>query len=124
MESCEKKLAMSDGDKGQSVARILEDLSRLAGEHRLELVAVQPRAGEADQRVLSIGPELALREILLNVRLNGRFQQVGELLSRFPHGPFIASVESLSMIKPRADSPHVATDMMVAVYLAEKPGRP
>ena len=106
---------------GQSVARILEDLSLQAKGDRLELTAVQPRTADDQNPPLVIGPELALREVPLTIQLKGRYQQMGEFLSRLSDGPFVASVRKLSMRKPQADSAQLEADLSLAAYLAERP---
>lgn len=106
--------------EGQSVARILELLSARAKDHRLELVAVQPRAEHNEPRILILGPEVTLREIPLNLRLTGRYRQVGEFLGELPTAPFLASVHTLVLTKPQADTTQLTADLALAVYLAER----
>lgn len=108
---------------GQSVARILEELSEEAKGQRLELVAVQPRSSEEEQGVLVVGPDLALREVALTLQLKGRYQQMGEFLSRFPEAPFLASVRTLRMRKPQADSAQLEAELDLVVYLVDRPAK-
>ena len=103
--------------EGQSVARILEALSEQAGDHRLQLVAVQPRAEEREERAVKLGSDLTLRAVPLALTLTGRYQQVGEFLGELGRAPFVASVEALSMTKPDAGSPKLQADLELAVYL-------
>ena len=108
---------------GQSVARILETLSQQAKDHRLELVAVQPREeDESETRTLTLGPELTLQEIPLRLQLTGRYRQIGEFLGGLIHTPFISSVRELRMRKPEAGSATLQADLVLAVYLAKEPG--
>ena len=108
-------------ENGQSVARILEMLSQEAKQHRLELTAVKPRAEDVDQRILTLGPEMMLREVPLTIQLTGRYRPLGEFLAELPNAPFIASVRKLTMTKPQADSPMLQANFVLAVYLAESP---
>ena len=114
-----KALFARVGD-GQSVARILEELSQEAKTHRLELSTVQPRSNEEDQGVLTVGPDLALREVPLTLQLKGRYQQVGEFLGRFPNAPFIASVRKFRMTKPQAESAQLEASLDLVMYLVER----
>ena len=108
----------------QSVARILETLSQQAKDHRLELVAVQPREEEeSETRTLQLGPELTLQEIPLQLQLTGRYRQIGEFLGGLIHSPFISSVRELRMRKPEAGSATLQADLVLAVYLAKDAGR-
>jgi len=105
----------------QSVARILEALGAQAREHRLELVALQPRADDEEQDTLSFGPDLTLREIPLTLQLTGRYRHVGAFLGRLADQPFVASVKSLTMAKPETNSVQLSANLVLAVYLA-RPG--
>ena len=105
--------------KEQSVARILERLSAQAKDHRLELVAIQPRAEDHEPRVVILGPEVTLREVPLTLQLTGRYRQLGEFLGDLPTAPFLASIRELKMTKPQADRAELRTDLVLAVYLSE-----
>jgi len=107
----------------QSVARILETLGQQAKDHRLELVAVQPREEEeSEPLILALGPEFTLQEIPLRLQLTGRYRQIGEFLGGLIHTPFISSVRELRMRKPEADSATLQADLVLAVYLAKETG--
>jgi Tfp pilus assembly protein PilO len=105
--------------EGQSVARILEQLSALAKSQRVELAAVQPRADE-EPRLIAMRPGLAMREIPLRLQLKGRYQQIGEFLGRFPTAPFMASVKQLAMRKPEAETAQLEADVLIGIYVAEQ----
>lgn len=105
--------------EGQSIARILETLSRQAKHHRLELVAVQPPAEEEEPRRVSVGSDLTLRELPLSVQLTGRYRQVGEFLGELSRAPFLSSVRQLRMTKPQADRATIQADLALVVYLAD-----
>ena len=106
--------------EGQSVARILERLSAQAKDHRLELVAVQPHAQDTEPRVVTVGPELTLREVPLALQLTGRYRQLGEFLGELSSAPFLASVHKLVVTKPHAEDAQLKADLVLAVYLAER----
>ena len=103
---------------GQSLARILEQLGQQARARHLELVSVQPRAGEREDHTVTLGPELALREVPLTLQVTGRYRQMGEFLGELPKAPYVAAVKSLHMTRPDPDSPKLNADIVLAVYLA------
>ena len=103
---------------GDSMARILEAVSLRAKDHRLELVAVQPPAGE-EVSTLSLGFGLTLREVPLHLTLSGRYWNIGEFLGRLAEAPFITSVRSLKMTESAAGSGTLTADLVLAVHLAQ-----
>ena len=107
-------------DNGQSIARILETLRQQAKDHELELVAVQPRAEAYEHPALTIQPDLILRETPLTLQLTGRYRQVGEFLGELATAPFLASVRTVTVTKPDAQSPKLRADLVLAVYLPER----
>ena len=111
-------------DAGQSMARILETLKLQAEQHELELTAVKPRAEEHHRQLLSVGPELTLRETPLTLQLTGSYQQLGEFLGGLANAPFRAFTRTLTVTKPEAGSAKLRADLVLAVYLAERPSSP
>jgi len=110
---------------GQSVARILEELNGLAKDQRVQLVATQSSTDEREGQLVTLGPDLVLREALLTVQLTGRYRQVAEFLGALDTAPFIASVQRVRMIKGQSDGYQLQADLALAVYLAERmPPRP
>lgn len=111
--------------KGQAVvARALETLSVRAKDHRLELVAVQPRESDGGQRTITLGQELTLREVSLTLQLTGRYRQVGEFLGGLADDPLLASVRTLGMAKAHTVGTTLRADVGLAVYLTEHPSPP
>ena len=104
----------------QSVARILEGLDGLAKSKKLQLVATQSSAEETDERLVTLGPEIVLREIPLTVQLTGRYRQVAEFLGELEEAPFVASVRRLSMAKLAGEGARLQADLILAVYLADR----
>ena len=109
--------------EGQSVARILEQLSLQAKAYQLELAAAQPRTADHQAPAIVMGPELALREVPLTLQLKGRYQSMGEFLGWIADGPFVASVRKVSIRKLQADSTQLEADVVLAAYLAERPAK-
>ena len=103
---------------GQSVARILEQLSALAKSQRVELATIQPRADE-EPRLVAMTPGLTMREIPLRLQLKGRYQQVGDFLGRLPTAPFIASVRQCAMKKPDTESAQLEAELVIGVYVVD-----
>ena len=104
---------------GQSLARILDELGRWAKNHKLEVVAVQPRPEAGSDVILEPGPKLRLRELPLTLKLRGRYRQVGEFLAKLPDAPFFATVRQLQIRQPISESAQLDVDMVLAVYLNE-----
>ena len=111
-----RALASRVGER-QSVARILETLSRQAKAGQLELVTMQPRAGESGKHLLNFGPELTLSEVPLTLQVTGRYQALGEFLGQLSEAPFLSSVRTLSMTRPDAAHPELRADLVLVVYL-------
>ena len=105
---------------GQSVARILEMLSQQAKERRLELVAVQPRAQKSEQHMLSLGPEMTLRETPLSIQLTGRYRSLGEFLGALTHASFVASVQKVTVTKSETTSEQLRAEVLLTMYLSEQ----
>ncbi len=103
---------------GQSLARILEQLGQQAKARHLELVSIQPRTGEREDHTVTLGPELALREVPLTLQVTGRYRQIGEFLGELPKSSYVAAVKTLHMIRPIPESPKLKADIVLAVYLA------
>ena len=108
----------------QSVARILDGLGKWAKDHRLEVVAVQPRANDAEPFLVLAGPGLLLRAVPLSLKLKGRYRQLGEFLGELPEAPFLATVRRLTVRQPQSDSAQLEADLVLAVYLQERPPAP
>ena len=106
--------------EGPSVATILETLGAQAKEHKLELVAIQPRSETKGQRVVVFGPELKVREVPLTLQLTGRYQHVGEFLGALPRCPFFTLVRALTLAKPDTDVGQLTANLELAVYLVER----
>ena len=106
--------------RAESLASILEQLGRQAKDHRLELVAVQPKADAAGARVVTLGPQLQVREVPLTLQLTGRYRSIGEFLAELPREPFLSSIRRITMTKPQADRAQVTADVALAVYVAER----
>lgn len=106
---------------GQSTARILEILSEQARAAGVELTAVQPRVGEDEQRVLAVGANLSLREQPLRLQITGRYRQLGEFLGRLPEASFLGSVRNLHIVKPSPGSSRLEAELVLAVYVSERP---
>lgn len=104
----------------RSIAKILEALNGLAKAHRLELVAVQPRAEEESRPMAALASGLTLREIPLTLRVTGRYRQLGEFLGSLSGAPFLSSVRRFALTKPQAGSLALHAEMVLAVYLVEK----
>ena len=104
---------------GQSVARILEQLSALAKSEHVELATVQPRADE-EPRLVAMTPDLTMREIPLRLQLKGRYQQIGNFLGHLPTAPFIASVRQCSMTKPQGETAQLEAELVIGVYVADR----
>jgi Tfp pilus assembly protein PilO len=111
-------------DNGQSVAHILETLKLQAQNHELTLVAVQPRADETEHRLFTLEPGTTLREMPLTLQLTGGYRQLGEFLGELLNPPLMAFVRNLTVTKPEAESPPLRADLVLAVYLAERPSSP
>ena len=111
---------------GQSVARILDGLGKWAKDHRLEVVAVQPRGAEPPEPPFQVaaGPQLTLRAIPLTLRLKGRYRQLGELLGKLPSAPFVSMVRKLTIRQPNSESTQLETDLVLAVYIKERAPAP
>ena len=105
---------------GQSVGKILELLGAQAKAHRLELTVVQQAPDELQARVVTLGPELTLREVPLTLQVSGRYRQIGEFLGGLQEAPFLSSVRTLTMAKAQAESPTLRAELVLAVYLAER----
>jgi Tfp pilus assembly protein PilO len=110
--------------EGQSVARILEELDGLAKSKRLQFLAKQSSAEDGQERRLTLGPEIALRETPLTVQLTGRYRQVAEFLGQLRQAPFVASVQQLSLTKIAGEGSRLQADLSLAVYLAERMPKP
>ena len=108
----------------QSVARILDGLGKWAKDHRLEVVAVQPRANDAEPFLVSTGPGLLLRAAPLSLKLRGRYRQLGEFLGKLPDAPFLGTVRRLTVRQPQSDSAQLEADLVLAVYLQERTPAP
>ena len=105
--------------RDQSVATILEALSREAKAHYLELTVVQESAPDVE-RVVRFGPHLALREVPLRVHLRGRYRQVGEFLGALRAAPFLAAVREAEIVKSVEQFGQLTADLQLVVYLADK----
>ena len=105
----------------QSMARILEALSLQAKAQQCELVVVQPKAGGDETHSVSLGGDIRVREALLNLKLTGRYAQIGEFLGWLPSAPFLGSVRSLAMSQPDTANPQLQAEVSLAVYLSEEP---
>ena len=103
--------------ESESVARVLETLSQQAKANELELVTVQPRAGESGKRLVVFGSELAVSEVPLTLQLTGRYHSLGEFLGALSDAPFLSSVRELTVSKPDAGHPELRADLTLAVYL-------
>ena len=112
--------------EGQSVARILDGLGKWAKEHRLEVVAVQPRSAEPSEPPLLVtaGRELRLRAISLTLRLKGRYRQLGEFLGKLSAPPFVGTVRKLTVHQPSSERAQLEADVVLAVYLKERTPAP
>ena len=112
--------------EGQSVARILDGLGKWAKEHRLEVVAVQPRSAEPSEPPLLVtaGRELTLRAIPLTLRLKGRYRQLGEFLGKLSAAPFVGTVRKLTVHQPSSESAQLEADVVLAVYLKDRTPAP
>ena len=108
----------------ESMARVLETLSQQAKDHRLELVAVQGRAQEGEQRVVSLSPELTLHEAPLTIQLTGRYRALGEFLAALAQMPFLASVQTLKVTRLEATGVQLHAEVVLAVYLGEQRSLP
>ncbi len=104
---------------GQSLARILESLHLLAEGLRLELVAVQPKVVESERNEVNLGGGITLREVSLNLRLEGRYQQFIEFLEQLAQASLIASVQKLRVTEPKARNAQLRAEITLAVYLAK-----
>ena len=104
--------------RAESLASILEQLGRQAKDHRLELVAVQPKADGA--RVVTLGPQLQVREVPLTLQLTGRYRSIGEFFAELPREPFLSSIQRITMTKPQADRAQLTADIALAAYVAER----
>ena len=111
---------------GQSIARILDGLGKWAKDHRLEVVAVQPRSAETPEPPLLVasGPQLRLRAVPLTLRLKGRYRQLGEFLGKLTDAPFVGTVRRLAIHQPSSDSAQLEADVVLAVYLKERAPTP
>ena len=103
-----------------SVARILEALSGQAKAQRCELVVVQPRAGGQETRSATLGPDIRLREVPLNLKLMGRYPQIGEFLGWLPNAPFLGAVRSIVVSQPDEANPQLQADVELAIYVSEE----
>ena len=106
--------------RAESLASILEQLGRHAKDHRLELVAVQPKANTDTARVVTLGPQLQVRQVPLTLQLTGRYRSIGEFLAELPREPFLSSIQRIAITKPQADRAPLTADVALAVYLAER----
>lgn len=105
---------------GQSLARILESLHLLAAEDRLEVVAVQPKRVEGEQRELTLGAGIILREIPLTLELEGRYRQLVRFFEKLPHASLIASIHQLRVTGPEPSHAPLRAEVTLAVYLAKQ----
>jgi Tfp pilus assembly protein PilO len=106
--------------KGQSVARVLEELDALAKEKRLQLITTQSSVEEGSERLVTLGPDIVLREIPLTMQLTGRYRQVAEFLGELDEAPFMATVQRLSLTKPDREESRLKADTTLTVYLADR----
>lgn len=103
--------------QGQSMARVLETLNARAQEHRLQIVAVQPRAAAASARAAA--GSLTLREAPLELQVSGRYRQIGEFLGSLADAPFLAAVRTVTLSSPQ-ESPLLEGRISLVVYLEER----
>ena len=101
----------------QSMARILEALGRQAKAHHLELATVQSRTEAHDERTVTLGQGMTLREVPLTLQLTGRYRQLGEFFSELPTAPYVAAIKRLRVTRPDAETPRLQADLTLAVYL-------
>ncbi len=104
---------------GQSLARILESLHLLAEGLRLKLVAVQPKVVESERNEVNLGGGITLREVSLNLRLEGRYRQFIEFLEKLAQASLIASVQKLRVAESKASNAQLRAEITLAVYLAK-----
>lgn len=102
-----------------SLARALETLKMQAQEHRVELVAMQPKASEAKSRTVTLGEGVQLREVPLIVHVTGRYRHIGEFIARLADEPFAVAVRSLKMAKAEGSRTRVRAELLMTVYLTE-----
>ena len=105
---------------GRSVAQVLELLAAQAKEHRLELVAVQPRAESQPPKLMTLGPELVLREVPLTLELNGRYRQIGEFLGTLAGNSYVAVVKTMRVTRPQAEGPKLKAQIELTVYVSDR----
>jgi Tfp pilus assembly protein PilO len=112
--------------EGQSVPRILDGLGKWAKDHRLEVVAVQPRTADAVEPplIVAAGSGLTLRTTPLALRLKGRYRQLGEFLGKLSAAPFVGTVRKLTVRQPSSESAQLEADVVLAVYLKERAPTP
>ncbi|MDP3768370.1 MAG: type 4a pilus biogenesis protein PilO [Dehalococcoidia bacterium] len=104
--------------QGQSMARVLETLNARAQAHRLQIVAVQPRAAAASAARAAAG-SLTLREAPLELQVSGRYRQIGEFLGSLAEAPFLAAVRTVTLSSPQ-ESPLLEGRISLVVYLEEQ----
>lgn len=104
----------------RSVARVLEELTERASQRRLQLVAIQPKAEETP-RVLSAGGGLTVREMPIQLRLTGRYQQLGEFLGALRGSRFLGAVRRVAVERHQEGGPVLTGDVELLVYLQASP---
>ena len=102
-----------------SLARVLETLKVQAQDHRVELVAMQPKASDAKPRTVTLGEGMQLREVPLIVHVTGRYRHIGEFIARLADEPFAVAVRSLKMVKAEGSRTRLRAELLMTVYLTE-----
>ena len=103
-----------------SLARVLETFKLQAQDHRIELMAAQPRAAEAKPRVVALGEDMTLREVPLTLQLTGRYRHIGEFLALLADEPFAVAVRSLKIAKTDGSRTQLRAELLLTVYLTDK----
>ena len=106
--------------EGQSVARVLETLTRQAKDWRLELTAVQPRADVGLQQTTAIGPDIRLRQVPLMLEVTGRYRQLGEFLDDLAQGPYLVSVRKLTIVEQERAEGHLKANIVLVLFLSAR----
>ncbi|MBI4598518.1 MAG: hypothetical protein HY737_08990 [Candidatus Omnitrophica bacterium] len=115
--------------RSQSLPKILEELQRRAGGHRLAVVITPARPDDPRAaHLVRAGPSLTLREVLLNAQLTGTLRDIAEFLGALSGAPFASSVRAASLTASTAAPAPLRANVQLAVYLpaaeAVPPGMP
>lgn len=104
---------------GHTVARVLEELGRLAKQEKLGIAGLEPQDNEAAPRLLAVEGGLTIREVPVRLKLKGRYQQMGQFLAALSGASSLATVQRINFTRPDAESAQLEAELVLAIYLQE-----